>query len=58
MWGYQAIAAASNKLGIDGIGAGSKVVNSKEPNLSGRVTSLSTTVPLGGLEGFPFFLRK
>ena len=24
--------------------------------LSGRVTSLSTTVPLGGLEGFPFIL--
>ena len=26
-------------------------------NLSGRVTSLSTTVPLGGLEGFPFILH-
>ena len=26
MWGYQAIAAASNKLGIGGIDAGSKVV--------------------------------
>ena len=26
MWGYQAIAAASNKIGIDGIGARSKVV--------------------------------
>ena len=25
-------------------------------NLSGKVTSLSTTVPLGGLEGFPFIL--
>ena len=27
-------------------------------NLSGRVTSLSTTVPLGGLEGFPFILHN
>ena len=27
MWGYQAISAASNKLGIGGIEAGSKVVS-------------------------------
>ena len=33
-----------------------QTLNSKEANLSGRVTSLSTTVPLGGLEGFPFIL--
>ena len=33
-----------------------QTLNSKEANLSG--ISLSTTVPLGGLEGFPFILRK
>ena len=34
------------------------VVNTKKDRryLSGKVTSLSTTVPLGGLEGFPFIL--
>ena len=33
-----------------------KQTDQDRANLSGRVTSLSTTVPLGGLEGFPFIL--
>ena len=41
-----------------GGGAQASPLAIRQPHLSGRVTSESTTVPLGGLDGFPFILHN